>query len=99
MPRKKYDGVIEAVRYGSDGRIALVAAYERRGAVWSDRVMLTRPELVQRLKKGRRFAAGRRKTYLGGVFETGDKLRLAGDRILTEGQTADRDSLTGVPIF
>jgi hypothetical protein len=38
---KKFDGVIEAVRY-KDGQIEVVRAFERRGSAFTDRVMLNR---------------------------------------------------------
>ncbi len=75
---KKLDGVIEAVRYAPDGRIAMVRAYERRGPAWSDLVLLERAELVRRLGSGKRFALGRRIPRMGGTFETGAAVRLAG---------------------
>jgi hypothetical protein len=38
---KKFDGVIEAVRY-KDGQIEVVRTFERRGAAFTDRLMLNR---------------------------------------------------------
>jgi hypothetical protein len=99
MARKKFDGVIETVRYHPDGKIALVSAYERRGAVWSDHILLERSELIERLKQGKRFVTGRRKQYLGGVFETGPAVRLVQGVLVTDGPAAQHDLLTGVPIF
>lgn len=99
MAGAKLDGVVEAVRYTPDGRIAAVRAYERRGAVWSDHVLLDRKTLLERLRQGRRFAVGRRKPFLGGQFEVGKPMRLSGEWIITEGQAAARDILAGVPIF
>jgi len=96
---KKFDGVVEAVRYHPDGRVAVVSAYERRGAVWSDHVLLERGELIERLKQGKRFVTGRRQEYLGGVFETGPDVRLEQGNLVTDGQSGKRDQLTGVPIF
>jgi len=48
---KKVDGVIEAVRY-KNGQIVIVRAYERRGATFSDHVLLERKTLLERLQKG-----------------------------------------------
>ena len=59
----KFDGVIEAVRYRG-GKIELVRAYERRGATFSDRVLLDRAALLDRLKKGKRFVTGQRTELL-----------------------------------
>ncbi len=75
MARMKIDGVIEAVRYTPGGLISIVRTYERRGAVWSDHVLLGRQELVARLRNGKRFVTGERKEYLGSVFETGATVR------------------------
>ena len=99
MAGLKLDGIIEAVRYESDGKIAVVRAYERRGAVWSDRLLLGRSDLVDRLKKGKRYATGQRKVYLGSVFDAGAAVRHVDGRIVTEGQAGERDILTGVPVF
>jgi len=99
MAGNKLDGIIEAVRYESDGAIRIVSAYERHGAVWSDHILLGRKDLAERLKRGQRFAAGRRKEYLGNVFETGAAIRLEQGRIVTAGQAAEHDLLSGVPVF
>lgn len=40
MPAR-FDGVIEAVRYSPDGKIEVARAYERRGAAFSDHVLIT----------------------------------------------------------
>jgi hypothetical protein len=99
MPRKRIDGVIEAVRYLQDGKIEFVRAYERRGAIWSDHILLQRAELVERLKKGRRFVTGQRKLYLGSSLETGKPVRYMRDRISTDDEANTRDLLTGTPVF
>ena len=99
MARSKFDGVIEAVRYTPDGRIALARLYERRGAVWTDHLLLDRKQLAECLKRGRRFVIGQRKLYRGGTFDTGSSVRLEGQNIVTKGASAMRDELTGVPVF
>jgi len=98
MARSKLDGIIEAVRYEPDGSIQVVCAYERRGAVWSDHILLERKDLAERLKHGKRYAAGQRKEYLGNVFETGPAIRLEQGRIVTVGQAGEGE-LAGVPVF
>jgi hypothetical protein len=95
----KIDGVIEAVRYTPGGRISVVRTYQRRGAVWSDHLILGRPELVEQLKSGKRFVTGARKELLGSVFKTGSTIRYIDEHIVTEGQAALRDLLAGVPVF
>ncbi len=99
MAKAKLDGIIEAVRYTPDGRIDLVRAYERRGAVWSDQVLLGRKELDRKLAQGRRYAVGSRKTYLGSVFLTGQPIHRVDDRIVSDGKSGSGDYLEGVPIF
>jgi uncharacterized protein YjhX (UPF0386 family) len=99
MARPKFDGVIEAVRYAPNGRIILARLYERRGAVWTDHLLLDRKQLTERLKRGRRFVTGQRKPYRGGTFVTGNPVRLEGQNIVSNGASAMRDELTGVPVF
>ena len=99
MPR--FDGVIEAVRY-RDGRIQMVRAYERRGAAFSDRVLLDRQALLERLQKGRHFVTGQRKQFLAGTFEVGKTVNLVGQdgsKIVTTLTKHDEDRLEGVPNF
>jgi hypothetical protein len=99
MTSRKVDGIIEAVRYSPDGKIAVVRAYERHGVVWSDRILLGRQDLSERLKRGKRFVVGERKIYLGSMFETGTDVHQEQDFIVTDGQANARDLLNGVPIF
>jgi hypothetical protein len=99
MARINIDGVIEAVRYKPDGSIGLVRAYQRRGAVWSDRMLLGRDELVEQLGKGKRFVTGTRKRFLGSVFETGLAVCWINEHVITEGKSAQRDLLAGVSVF
>jgi hypothetical protein len=99
MTSRKVDGIIEAVRYTPGGKIAVVRVYERHGVVWSDHILIGRQELSERLKDGKRFVIGERKTYLGSMFNTGDTVCQLQDFIVTEGQAGVRDLLNGVPIF
>lgn len=98
---KKYDGVIEAVRY-KNGQIIVVRAFERRGAAFSDRVMLDRRELLQKLNDGKKFIVGKRKELLAGTFEEGKPVQVVSrdgkDFISTSAQT-DRDELEQAPVF
>lgn len=97
----KFDGVIEAVRYRA-GKIELVRAYERRGATFSDRVLLDRAALLDRLKEGKLFVTGRRTEFLASTFETGKPVNLVtrdGAMIMTTLAQHDEDRLEGVPDF
>lgn len=103
MPRLKYDGVVEAVRYKPNGEVDWVRAYERRGPTFSDVVLIDRESLIKRLKRGQRFVTGRRLSYLASTFEVFKPLRLVnnGDReVLVAGDSAsESDSLDGVPVI
>lgn len=98
---KKYDGVIEAVRY-KNGQIVLIRAFERRGAAFSDRIMMDRKELLEKLTDGKKFIVGRRKELLAGTFEEGKPVQVVSrdgkDFISTLAQT-DRDELEQAPVF
>lgn len=98
---KKFDGVVEAVRY-KDGQIQVVRAFERRGAAFSDRIMIERHELLQRLKKGKKFVTGHRKELMGGTFEQGKPLQIVkqdGKEFVSTRENGDRDELEQVPVF
>ncbi|MDA1329804.1 MAG: hypothetical protein DWG76_00715 [Chloroflexi bacterium] len=76
MFRKKADGVVEAAHFDEEGRLMWVRAYERRGPTWSDVVLLDRAALVERLKAGKRFFAGKRKEFNASDFDLGERLWL-----------------------
>ncbi len=99
MSTRKLDGVIEAVRYNADGKIIMVRAYERRGAVWSDRLLLERNDLTGLLSHGKRFAIGERKLLKGSVFITSSIVCQSDGKIITEGEVSAHNSLSGVPVF
>jgi hypothetical protein len=98
---KKMDGVIEAVRY-RNGQIVTVRAYERRGAAFSDRVLIERKDLLERIKNGKRFVTGSRREFLAGTFEQGKPVLLTsrdGKDFISTREGADRDELEQVPVF
>ena len=98
---KKYDGVIEAVRY-KNGQIVVVRAFERRGAAFSDRILMDRKELLERLKDGRKFIIGRRRELLAGTFEEGKPAQVVmrdGREFISTRDQADRDELEQAPVF
>jgi hypothetical protein len=103
MKRPKFDAVVEAVHYAPDGKIALARIYERRGATWSDRILLDRWDLVARLKRGKQFVTGQRKVFWGSTFEVGEAVQYLarGERgvITTSDQASEKDLLAGVPVF
>jgi hypothetical protein len=99
---KKFDGVIEAVRY-KNGQMEAVRVFERRGAAFTDRILLTRDELLKRLKKGQKFVVGKRKEFLAGTFEVQEKpvqvLDRAGREIISTRPDADHDEFEQAPVF
>ena len=98
---KKYDGVIEAVRY-KNGQIVVVRAYERRGAAFSDRLLIDRKEFLELVKKGKTFVTGSRKELLAGTFEEGKPVKVVsrdGKEFIATRDGVDHDELEQVPVF
>jgi len=98
---KQIDGVVEAVRY-KNGQIVMVRAYERRGTTYSDRILLDRKTLIERLQKGQQFISGSRQDLMASTFTPAKPIQL----VQTEGrewvathENSTRDELEGVPLF
>lgn len=102
IKKKPYDGVVVAVRYSTQGKIEWVRAFERKGFVFTDRMMMNRSDLVERLQDGKRFKTGERMTYQGNDFEIKEDIHILeknGANVIVAGQaTSDRDSLD-IPII
>jgi hypothetical protein len=101
--KKKFDGVIEAVRYAPNGQIDQVRAYERSGFVFSDWLVLDRDALIERLKDGKRWYIGQRKIYLGNDFEISEEVRLEGpagtEKVIAGEADGKQDYLQATPAF
>ena len=98
---KKIDGVIEAVRY-KNGQIVTVRVYERRGATFSDRVLLERKTLVERLKKGQQYVTGSREEFRASTFKTGKTVLIVnqnGHELLATNANATHDELEAALVF
>jgi len=99
---KKIDGVIEAVRY-KNGQIMVVRAFERRGATFSDRLLIDRRELLDRLKKGKKYLIGKRKELMASTFDVQEKLlqilNRDGKEIIATNPDANHDELEQAPVF
>ena len=98
---KKIDGVIEAARY-KNGQITLVRAYERRGATFSDRVLVDRKTLLERLQKGKQYVIGTREDLKASTFIVGKPVMIVkqDDReLLATRENVTRDELEEVPNF
>ena len=98
---KKTDGIIEAVHY-KNGQIVTARVYERRGATFSDRILIERKDLLDRIKSGKKFLTGTRKEYWAGTFEEGKPVQLVnreGKEFIATRDGVDRDELERVPVF
>jgi hypothetical protein len=98
---EKFDIVIEAVRY-KNGQILTVRGYERRGATFSDRVLLDRKMVVDQIKDKKVFVTGQRKELLASTFEIGKSVKLVlhdGREFISTSDGASHDELEGVPAF
>ena len=99
---KKFDGVIEAVHY-KNGQIVTVLAYERRGSAFSDRVLIDRKDLLERLKSGKQFVIGERKEFWAGTFEeTKNVVQVVtrdGKELIATRAGAEHDELESAPVF
>jgi hypothetical protein len=98
---RKLDGVIEAVRY-KNGQIVMVRAYERRGATFSDHVLLERKALLERLQKGLNFSLGSREELKASTFKLGSQVRLVKQdehEWISTLPDATSDMLAGAPVF
>ena len=103
MGKPKYDGVVEGVRYKPNGEVDWVRAYERRGAVFSDDVLISRQALLQKLKSGKKFVVGRRIADLGASFDVSAPLRVSNsggkEFLVADDHATDQDHLPGVPMI
>ena len=98
---KKIDGVLESVRY-KNGQIVMVRAFERRGATFSDHILLDRKELLERLKSGKKFVIGTRKEFLASTFAEGKPVQVlsrAGKDIISTRDESSHDELEQAPVF
>lgn len=101
--KQKYDGVVEAVHFDGDGTVKWVRAYVRRGPTFSDRVLITRQELIEKIKSGKSFLVGQRIPQLASTFDVSNPIRVIGSNnqeVLVSGlqEIAERDTLDGVPV-
>jgi len=97
----KYDGIIEAVRY-KNGQIKVVRGYERRGAAFSDRLLIERSDLLERLKSGKQFLTGVRREFWAGSFNEGRPVKVVthdGRDFISTRDEADHDELEDTPVF
>ena len=97
----KFDGIIEAVRY-KNGQIIVVRAYERRGATFTDRILIDRKDLLERIQNGKQFLTGARKEFWAGTFEEGKPVKVVssdGKDFISTRDSSDHDELEETPVF
>lgn len=97
----KFDVIIEAVRY-KNGQILTARAYERRGATFSDYVLLDRKMIVSQIKNKKKFVTGQRKELLASTFEVDKSVKLVKHdehEFISTTNVASHDELEGVPLF
>jgi len=103
MAKINYDGVVEAAHFKPDGQLDWVRVYERRGAVFSDRILLSREAFVEQLKASRRYVVGERIFNMGGKFNVTQPVHLIrqhGRQMIVVGDAHDtQDELAGLPII
>jgi hypothetical protein len=100
---RKADVVVIAARYGlEDHRLTVAQAYERRGNVWSDLLLLDRDGLAERLRTRKRVHTGTPDPSVPGDFVLRDAVQLVGhdghESMVADGRAAQGDDL-GVPVF
>lgn len=102
MKSEKIDGVVETVHYAPDGQIAYVRAYQRRGAAFSDVVLIGRADLLKILGSGSAYYTGERICGQGSQFKTFDRLQVVssgdGDVIHTT-PSGNHDDLGATPLL
>ena len=103
MAQNKFDYMIEAIHYTADGVLEKVRLYEKRGPSFSDRVMISRDQLIHILKSGKKVVSGTRKAYLGSTFDLTGEIQLSGSKdaptIVLGEEPSSQDQLAGLPIF
>jgi hypothetical protein len=99
---QKYDAVVEVVRYNEQGMVELARGYERRGPAFGDRVLLTRAQLIERLKGGKTLLTGVRTPMMAGTFKTDQRIQLVNnggkEYLVTGEKSPTRDNLQ-LPLF
>ena len=103
MAKINYDGVLEAAHFKPDGQLDWVRVYERKGAVFSDRILLSRQAFVDQLKDGKRYVVGERILNMGGIFNVTQPVRLLkrdAKQVIVVGEIpTTQDDLAGVPVL
>ncbi len=103
MPNIKFDYLIEALHYSPYGELQNIRVFERRGPSFSDRLILSRAQLVDLMQAGKKVVAGKRQSYLASTFDVIDFVQLSGTKdtpvIVLGEEPASEDRLPGIPVY
>lgn len=103
MAKNKFDAIVEAVHLDADGQLKTARIYEKRGPIFTDHFLVSRDDLIKRIKDGEVFLTGKRQAFMGSVFDTGEEVRVVssqGNEFVTVGKgDASKDQLQTVPHF
>jgi len=80
----------------------IVRVYERRGTTFSDRVLLERKTLLERIQNGQQYFTGSREELRASTFKVGKPVlivKLDDRELLATHENATRDELEEVPVF
>ena len=103
MKRNKADLIIEAVHRKHNGQIDFVRAYQKRGATYSDCVLVKRQKLLEMLAKGNQVVTGERIPFLGTIFSDQKTVGLLTinnkQTIATTGSTVSQKELADTPLI
>ena len=97
MAPKKFDLLIDSVRYDSNGTIEYVRGFERRGPSFSDNVILTRFDLSKLLQEKKVVVTGMRQIYMGSTFSVMNQVMLR-NGVISDSANATKDSLSNIPM-
>lgn len=103
MNRYKADLIIEAVHHKRNGQIDFVRAYQKRGATYSDCLLVERKELLESIVLGMRVFIGQRVPFWGTVFSELAPVRLQTihnkQTIVTTTSNVNQKELAEAPII
>ncbi len=103
MAKSKIDGIVEAVRLDEDGQVETARIFERHGQVFTDRFLVDREDLIERIKSGQKFMTGKRLYKMGSSFHTGEDVNVVsskGNQVLVVGSgEPEKDAIHSIPRF
>lgn len=100
----RYDFILEAGHFNQDGQLEFARLYERRDSSYSDRIIFSRPMLIEAIQKKKKAAIGRRIRGLASTFEIISPVLLSNSPatcLITsiDQSSAQNDTLPGLPFI